>query len=142
MKSEKLNYIISNLDLAAEFILNNSVYNMILFKADLGVGKTTLIKEICKKIGTIDNVVSPTFPILNVYKSKHDLIYHMDLYRVENLKDLNELGFFDIIEQKNWIFIEWPDNFEKIFNKNYTLIEIKLENDNSRTITLTQNEII
>ena len=82
MKSEKLNYIISNLDLAAEFILNNSVYNMILFKADLGVGKTTLIKEICKKIGTIDNVVSPTFPILNVYKSKNDLIYHMDLYRV------------------------------------------------------------
>ena len=114
MKSEKLNYIISNLDLAAEFILNNSVYNMILFKADLGVGKTTLIKEICKNIGTIDNVVSPTFPILNVYKSKNDLIYHMDLYRVENLKDLNELGFFDIIEQKNWIFIEWPDNFEKV----------------------------
>ena len=61
---------------------------------------------------------------------------------LENLKDLNELGFFDIIEQKNWIFIEWPDNFEKVFNKNHTLIEIKLENDNSRTITLTQNEII
>ncbi|NDH17671.1 MAG: tRNA (adenosine(37)-N6)-threonylcarbamoyltransferase complex ATPase subunit type 1 TsaE [Opitutae bacterium] len=142
MKSEKLNYDINNLDQAAEFILNNSVYNMILFKADLGVGKTTLIKEICKKIGTIDNVVSPTFPILNVYKSKNDLIYHMDLYRVENLKDLNELGFFDVIEQKNWIFIEWPDNFEKVFNKNHTLIEIKLENDNSRTITLTQNEII
>lgn len=142
MKSEKLNYNINNLDLAAEFILNNSVYDMILFKAELGVGKTTLIKEICKKIGSIDNVVSPTFPILNLYKSKNNLIYHMDLYRVENLKDLNELGFFDIIEQKNLIFIEWPNNFEKVFNKNHTLIEIKLENDNSRTITLTQNEII
>ena len=142
MKSQKLNYPSNKRALAAEFILNNSVYDMILFKAELGVGKTTLIKEICKKIGTIDNVVSPTFPILNLYKSKNNLIYHMDLYRVENLKDLNELGFFDIIEQKNWIFIEWPDNFEKVFNKNHTLIEIKLENDNSRTITLTQNEII
>lgn len=142
MKSEKFKYRINNLDLASEFILKNSFYKMILFKADLGVGKTTLIKEICKKIGTIDNVVSPTFPILNVYKSKDDLIYHMDLYRVENLKDLNELGFFDIIEQQNWIFIEWPNNFEKIFDKNHTLIEIKLEDDNSRTITLTQNEII
>ena len=50
--------------------------------------------------------------------------------------------FLRIIEQKNWIFIEWPDNFEKVFNKNHTLIEIELENDNSRTITLTQNEII
>lgn len=142
MKSEKFNYNINNLDLATKFIINNSIYNMILFKADIGVGKTTLIKDICKKIGTIDNVVSPTFPILNVYKSNDDLIYHFDLYRVENLKDLNELGFFDIIEQKNWIFIEWPNNFEKVFNKNHTLIEIKLENDNSRTIILTQNEII
>ena len=142
MKCEKFNYNINNLDLATEFIIKNSVYNMILFKADLGVGKTTLIKEICKKIGTTDNVISPTFPIINLYKSNNDLIYHIDLYRLENLKDLNELGFFDIIEQKNWIFIEWPDNFEKVFNKNHTLIEIKLENDNSRTITLTQNEII
>ena len=64
MKSEKLNYNINNLDLAAKFVLNNSNYNMILFKAEMGVGKTTLIKEICKKIGTIDNVVSPTFPFL------------------------------------------------------------------------------
>tara|TARA_B100000242_G_scaffold293837_1_gene273300 strand:+ start:2275 stop:2703 length:429 start_codon:yes stop_codon:yes gene_type:complete len=142
MKSEKLNYNINNLDLAAKFVLNNSNYNMILFKAEMGVGKTTLIKEICKKIGTIDNVVSPTFPILNLYKSDDNLIYHMDLYRVENLKDLNELGFFDIIEQQNWIFIEWPNNFEKVFNKNHTLIEIELENDESRTITLSQNEII
>tara|TARA_A100001011_G_C14318233_1_gene849007 strand:- start:1513 stop:1941 length:429 start_codon:yes stop_codon:yes gene_type:complete len=142
MKCEKFNYNINNLNLATEFIIKNSVYNMILFKADLGVGKTTLIKEICKKIGTTDNVISPTFPIINLYKSNNDLIYHIDLYRLENLKDLNELGFFDIIEQKNWIFIEWPDNFEKVFNKNHTLIEIKLENDNSRTITLTQNEII
>ena len=142
MKCEKFNYNINNLNLATEFIIKNSVYNMILFKADLGVGKTTLIKEICKKIGTTDNVISPTFPIINLYKSNNDLIYHIDLYRLQNLKDLNELGFFDIIEQKNWIFIEWPDNFEKVFNKNHTLIEIKLENDNSRTITLTQNEII
>lgn len=142
MKSEKLKYSINNIDLASEFILKNSLFKMILFKADLGVGKTTLIKEICKKIGTIDNVVSPTFPILNIYNSEDDLIYHIDLYRVENLKDLNELGFFDIIEQQNWIFIEWPNNFEKIFNKNHTLVEIKLEDDNSRTITLTQNEII
>ena len=80
MKSEKLNYIISNLDLAAEFILNNSVYNMILFKADLGVGKTTLIKEICKKIGTIDNVVSPTFPILNVYKNSLGFFFNRQQY--------------------------------------------------------------
>ena len=66
-----------------------------------------------KKTGTIDNVVSPTFPILNVYKRKNDLIYHMDLYRVENLKDLNELGFFDIIEQKNWILAPEAQNDTK-----------------------------
>ena len=65
MKFEKLNYNINNLDQAAEFVLNNSNYNMILFKADLGVGKTTLIKKFAKN-RTIDNVVSPTFPILNL----------------------------------------------------------------------------
>ena len=73
-----------------------------------GSGKTTLIKNICVKIGSKDNISSPTFPILNMYESNNEKIYHADLYRIDNILDLNEIGFFDIINEKRWIFIEWP----------------------------------
>ena len=80
----------------------------LLFSGSPGTGKTTLIKNLCLKLGSTENVSSPTFPILNIYEDKKIKIYHADLYRVKNIKDLNELGFFEIINNDNWLFIEWP----------------------------------
>ena len=87
-----------------------------------------------------DTVSSPTFPVLNIYNSDVGNIFHADLYWVENIKDLNELGFFDILILDNWIFIEWPDKFKKIFDENYTIVKIDKMSEHKRKLTITNHE--
>ena len=94
-------YHLKEIHYASDFILKNIKSKTVLFDGDLGSGKTTLIKNISMKIGSKDNISSPTFPILNIYESNNEKIYHADLYRIDNILDLNEIGFFDIINEKN-----------------------------------------
>ena len=96
-------YSLSEINEACKFIFENSNGKIILFEGDLGTGKTTLIKNLCYELGSVDNVSSPTFPILNIYDTKKNKIYHADLYRVENTQDLNEIGFFDISPVFNFV---------------------------------------
>jgi len=86
-------YSLSEINKASKFIFDNSNSNIILFEGDLGTGKTTLIKNLCYKLGSIDNVSSPTFPILNIYDNKKTKIYHADLYRIENIDNVSSPTF-------------------------------------------------
>ncbi len=121
----EISYKLEEINKACDFVLNNSLNKLILFEGDLGLGKTTLIKNICRVLGSSDNISSPTFPILNIYKCKDEEIFHADLYRVDNISDLNELGFIEILDNDNWTFVEWPNKFKNIFKKNYTLLQLK-----------------
>ena len=82
---------------------------MVFLEGELGSGKTTLIKQFCKELGFKNQVTSPTFPLLNIYKNNQKNIYHADLYRLKNIDEINELGFYEIIESNNWFFVEWPE---------------------------------
>ena len=130
----------NEINIATEFIIENSNFKLILFEGEVGSGKTTLIKKICQNMRVEDTVSSPTFPVLNVYNSKVGNIFHADLYRVENIKDLNELGFFDILNLDNWVFIEWANKFKKIFNENFTIVKIDKMSENERKLTITNHE--
>ena len=130
-------YSLSEINEACKFIFENSNNKIILFEGDLGSGKTTLIKNLCYELGSIDNVSSPTFPILNIYDNKKNKIYHADLYRVENIQDLNEIGFFDIVNTNDWLFVEWPKKIIKlIVDKPFSMVKINIEDDNKRKIEL------
>ena len=131
---------LNEINIASEFIIENSDFKLILFEGEIGSGKTTLIKKICQSFRVEDNVSSPTFPVLNIYHSDVGNIFHADLYRVDNVKDLNELGFFDILNLDNWIFIEWPDKFKKIFDENYTIVKIDKMSEHKRKLTITNHE--
>jgi len=131
---------LNEINMASEFIIENSDFKLILFEGEIGSGKTTLIKKICQSFQVEDTVSSPTFPVLNIYDSNVGNIFHADLYRVENIKDLNELGFFDILNLDNWIFIEWPNKFKKIFEKNFTIVKIDKMSENKRKLTITNHE--
>ena len=87
-------------------------------------------------MGSIDNVSSPTFPILNIYDNKKNKIYHADLYRVENIQDLNEIGFFDIVNTNDWLFVEWPKKIINLIEKPFSMVKINIEDDNKRKIEL------
>ena len=93
------------------------------------------------KIGSKDNISSPTFPILNIYESCNEKIYHADLYRIDNILDLNEIGFFDIINEKKWIFIEWPKKIIEYFEHPYSHIKIKIDDSKKRTLEIKNYEI-
>ena len=129
-------YSLSEINEACKFIFENSDSKIILFEGDLGSGKTTLIKNLCYELGSIDNVSSPTFPILNIYDNKKNKIYHADLYRVENIQDLNEIGFFDIVNTNDWLFVEWPKKIINLIDKPFSMVKINIEDDNKRKIEL------
>ena len=133
-------YSLSEINEACKFIFKNSNSKIILFEGDLGTGKTTLIKNLCYELGSADNVSSPTFPILNIYDNKKNKIYHADLYRVENIKDLNEIGFFDIVNTNDWLFVEWPKKIIDLIDKPFSIVNIDIEDDNMRKIELKTNE--
>ena len=82
--------------------------NIILLKGELGVGKTTLIKSILKKLGVKENITSPTFSIVNQYFASNRSINHFDLYRIKSQKELDVVGFEEYLDNEGVNFIEWP----------------------------------
>ena len=87
--------------------------NIICFYGEMGVGKTTFIKEICKNLLVDDNVSSPTFSIVNQYKTKQNkIVYHFDFYRLETEEEAYDMGYEEYFFQNDLCLIEWPEKIE------------------------------
>jgi tRNA threonylcarbamoyladenosine biosynthesis protein TsaE len=84
-------------------------HRIFLFEAPVGAGKTTLIKELCRELGSTDNFSSPTYAIVNEYSYKGGRICHFDLYRLKNEEELFDIGFEEYIQSGDYCFIEWPE---------------------------------
>jgi tRNA threonylcarbamoyladenosine biosynthesis protein TsaE len=94
--------------------------DIILLSGEVGVGKTTLIKEILRTLKVNDNVNSPTFSIINEYITRDKkIVYHIDLYRIKTIDELYSIGFFEYLDSKNLCFIEWGDIIEAILKVDY-----------------------
>lgn len=100
-----------------------------LFDAEMGNGKTTFIKSICTYLGVTDTMSSPTYSIVNEYKSPKGNVFHFDLYRITKIEELYDIGFEEYLNDKNHIFIEWPE-FAKHFIDSYVEIKINKEGNN------------
>ena len=133
-------YSYNTIDNFAKKITPLLKYKLVFLEGELGSGKTTLIKQFCKELGFKNQVTSPTFPLLNIYKNNEKNIYHADLYRLKNIDEINELGFYEIMENNNWFFVEWPELLYDVIDFSYTKIRIKNVDDISRIVTLTYNE--
>ena len=133
-------YSYNTIDNFAKKITPLLKYKLVFLEGELGSGKTTLIKQFCKELGFKNQVTSPTFPLLNIYKNNDKNIYHADLYRLKNIDEINELGFYEIMENNNWFFVEWPELLYDAIDFSYTKIKIKNVDDISRIVTLTYNE--
>ena len=133
-------YSYNTIDNFAKKIIPLLKYKLVFLEGELGSGKTTLIKQFCKELGFKNQVTSPTFPLLNIYKNNEKNIYHADLYRLKNIDEINELGFYEVMESNNWFFVEWPELLYGVIDFPYTKIKIKNVDDISRIVTLTYNE--
>ncbi len=129
-------YKIDQLPTIAEKIIEHckDIKN-VLFYAEMGAGKTTLIKEIIKQLGVTDNVSSPTFSLVNEYISNNnETIYHFDFYRIEIEEEALDIGIEDYFYKNAWCFIEWPQNIESYLPENAIVIEIEILDEETREI--------
>ncbi|MCF8273445.1 MAG: tRNA (adenosine(37)-N6)-threonylcarbamoyltransferase complex ATPase subunit type 1 TsaE [Flavobacteriaceae bacterium] len=131
-----MDYFLDSIDEVANTIINNITSKVILLYGDMGAGKTTLIKSLVKAIGSHDEVSSPTFSIVNEYETSNDLIYHFDLYRINDLEEAYNFGIEDYLNSNHWVLIEWPEIIESILTEPFNRLEVLINNDKSRTIKL------
>ncbi len=104
--------------------------NVVLISGEMGVGKTTLIKELLSLYGVIDNVSSPTFSIINEYLTDNDeLIYHMDLYRIKDIAELENIGFFEYVKSRRTCLIEWGEMIEEFIDSEYNKFTLIKKNN-------------
>lgn len=95
------------------------------FFGKMGVGKTTLIKELCACLGVEDNVCSPTFAIINEYMAASgDPVYHFDFYRLKNLAEAYDLGYEEYFYSGCYCFTEWTEKIEELLPDRYVRVEI------------------
>jgi tRNA threonylcarbamoyladenosine biosynthesis protein TsaE len=110
---------------------------LILFYGEMGAGKTTLIKEICRQLGVTETMSSPTFSVVNEYHTNDNkIIYHFDLYRIKDIKECFDLGMEEYVYSGNYCFIEWPEVALSLLPEKYYSLSIKTEKDNTRSIIL------
>ena len=135
---EKTIHSLDDLPAVAKEVLNFVRKNKVfLIYASMGAGKTTLIKELCRSLGSEDNFSSPTFSIVNEYQSPNGKIFHFDLYRLKTSNELFDLGIEEYLDSDNYCFFEWPDLVEDILETSYIKIEI-IEKENIRYLRATK----
>lgn len=110
--------------------------NIICLQGEIGAGKTTLAKQIVKNMLGSDHAISPTFSILNIYNNDNISIYHIDLYRLNDIKEFFDLGLYEYLSD-NYVLIEWPElilNYLKVFD--FYLVKINIINETKRLIEI------
>jgi len=106
------------------------------FYGKMGAGKTTFIKAVCEELGVDDVITSPTFAIVNEYRSDKtgELIYHFDFYRIKKLEEVYDMGYEDYFYSGALCFIEWPELIEEILPEDAVRVTITEHEDGTRTI--------
>lgn len=105
------------------------------FYGEMGAGKTTFIKEICRGLGACNTTSSPTFAIVNEYLTDEGgSIYHFDFYRIEKIEDAYEIGVEDYLYSGDYCFIEWTENIEPLVQPDFVKVHITIGPEDERII--------
>ncbi len=130
------NFTIQDLPEIAEKVLFNATNKILLFYGNMGVGKTTMIKELAKRLGVRDTISSPTFSIVNEYEIDNDKVYHFDFYRIKNEEEALDIGIEEYFYSGHWVLVEWPENIKNLLPLENTKINLIKNKNESRTINM------
>lgn len=132
-----ITFTLDQLDEVANKILEQNPNKVILFHGEMGVGKTTLIKNLAKQLGVNGTTSSPTFSLVNEYQTTNNqIVYHFDFYRLKNEIEALDMGVEEYLYSGNWCFIEWAEKIESLIPETHSVITIELLSDGKRSLVL------
>jgi tRNA threonylcarbamoyladenosine biosynthesis protein TsaE len=130
-------FSLDQLEEVAQQILDQNPNKVILFHGEMGVGKTTLIKQLCKTLGVTGATSSPTFSLVNEYQTiNNQIVYHFDFYRLNKEEEALDMGVDDYLYSGNWCFIEWAEKIPNLIPDTHAVITIELLPDGKRSLNL------
>ncbi|AWG22500.1 tRNA (adenosine(37)-N6)-threonylcarbamoyltransferase complex ATPase subunit type 1 TsaE [Flavobacterium faecale] len=130
-------FSLNEIESVAQQVLDTKPSEIILFHGDMGAGKTTFIKELCKKLGVTEATSSPTFSLVNEYETlDNQLVYHFDFYRLKKETEALDMGVDEYLYSGNWCFIEWAENIPNLIPESHSIITIKALPNGKRVLEL------
>lgn len=137
MENIELNTLNDLPKVAREILKYCSTRKIVAFYGAMGVGKTTVIKAICKELQSVDEVTSPTFALVNEYHTQSEqVIFHFDFYRINKIEEVYDLGYEDYFYSGNLCLIEWPEKIEGILPAGYLSVQITEKSDGRRLVAV------
>ncbi len=133
----EITFSLNEIQDVAQKIIAENPQKVILFHGQMGAGKTTLIKALAKELGVNDATSSPTFSLVNEYKTFNDnLLYHFDVYRLKTESEALDFGIDEYLYSGNWCFIEWPEKIPNLLPDKYSEITIAITSDGKRNLSM------
>lgn len=133
----EITFTLDTIDDAAKQVLASNPHKVILFNGQMGAGKTTFIKALCRQLGIDNATASPTFSLVNEYESASgEKVYHFDVYRLKSESEALDFGIDEYLYSGNWCFIEWAEKIPSLLPDRYSVIDLNVHEDNTRILSL------
>ena len=130
----QLEYTLEDIDIVAKQLIDSFTHSIVAIIGQMGSGKTTLVQAIVSQLGSDEAVSSPTFGLVHEYNIRNGKIVHMDLYRLKQESELEQLGFDDYLYTGNLCLIEWPELAAKHIQGGCHHLSIEWVNDRKRKL--------
>lgn len=124
----------TDLKIIGKYLIEDLSTKVVRIDGPMGAGKTTLISSICKSLGVEEPISSPTFSLVNTYKSRDGIIYHFDFYRIQNAHEALDIGLEEYLESGNLCFMEWAEKITPHLPLNYDHYKLEVIDKEHRKI--------
>ena len=137
MKTYSVTSVDSLKPIAVELLALFPESHIVALEGQMGAGKTTFVQQVLKSMGIEELDGSPTYSLINQYESPfYGTVYHLDLYRLNSLEEIFDIGIEELLYQKCICLIEWPEKIIELLPDNTIWVYLRVEDDLSRTITI------